>query len=167
MKYRHAFFLSLFLLSSLATAESLDGPRIGVTYLDHKTQSYLKNEKQVELTSSSIIQFGWQYETRFFSIPEGPQGIVEFVPLVGGFEQGLAIPSATALAGLRFNNGVEVLVGPNVSPSSTGVALAIGHTSQMGGLNLPINLAYVSTPNGGRISVLIGFNAQSKYKNNP
>ena len=140
------------------SAERLNGPRIGVTYLDEKTMAYLE-EQEVEISSSSLIQFGWQFETKFFSTKNGPEGITEFVPLIGGFEQGLLVPSATWLVGLRLRNGLEVAVGPNFSVNSTGVAFTIGHTSRFGELNIPINLAYVTTKNGARISLLFGFNA--------
>ena len=151
-------FLTLFSICGLVNAERLSGPRIGVTYLDKQTQDYLKGN-DINLTAPAIMQFGWQFERKFFSTKSGPEGITEIVPLVGGFEQGLFAPSVSFLVGLRSRSGFEFVVGPNLSITSTGVVFAVGKSTKMGEMNVPVNLAYATTKNGGRISLLIGFNA--------
>ncbi len=85
---------------SLATRSSvqLDGPRFGVTFLNGQ----LARELNDMFGAQPIIsQFGWQVENQFFTLPTGTSGVVEFVGLIGGFEQGLFLPSATMLVGIR------------------------------------------------------------------
>jgi hypothetical protein len=88
--------------------------------------------------------------------------VVEFIALVGGFEQQLFMPSATMLVGIRNYRGMELGFGPNISLTGTAIAFAAGVTIQSNGINFPINLAYVPSPSGGRVSLLFGFNAISR-----
>lgn len=147
--------------STLATRSSLqlDGPRFGVTFLDGQLARDLEDMFGAQ---PLISQFGWQVENQFFTLPNGTSGIVEFVGLLGGFEQGLLLPSATMLVGMRNYRGMEFGFGPNVSLAGASLAFAVGVTVQSYGINFPINLAYVPSANGGRLSFLLGFNAISR-----
>lgn len=78
--------------------------------------------------------------------------------MIAGMEQGLAIPTANILLGLRTANDNEFVVGPNVSPSGIGLTAAVGKTFHAGPLNLPVNLAVVSNGQGIRYSVTFGWN---------
>jgi len=137
----------------------LDGPRFGVTFLDGQIARDLQD---MFGTQPIISQFGWQIENQFFTLPTGTSGIVEFVGLIGGFEQGLFLPSATMLVGMRNYRGMEIGFGPNLSLAGTSLAFAAGVTIQSYGINFPLNLAYVPSQNGGRLSFLVGFNAVSR-----
>ncbi|MEJ7659823.1 MAG: hypothetical protein WKG07_09440 [Hymenobacter sp.] len=57
--------------------------------------------EQVKDLNRFLTQFGWQFESRLFQLPNGVSGLVELVPLVGGLEQGHFIPSVSGLLGLR------------------------------------------------------------------
>jgi hypothetical protein len=108
-----------------------------------------------------VTQFGWQEEIRFFSVEEGPTGLMELVGLIGGTEQGLFLPSLSWLAGVRMPDGSEFAVGPNLSISGSAYVIAAGITRQYGSLNFPMNISVVLSKKGLRISFLIGFNAKT------
>jgi hypothetical protein len=134
---------------------SLSGPRLGVTLISGEMAEKIRDNYD---SKPFVTQFGWQFEWRFFSVENGPSGVVECVPLIGGLEQGLFLPSLTVPIGMRMSNGFEFGVGPNVSLSGFAVALAIGVTAQTGALNIPVNFSLVPSKSGTRFSLLIGFN---------
>ena len=158
-------------------AAKFGGPRFGFTYITSGTQS----SRLTEMGKNPLItQFGWQFETRLFNVDKGPSGIIEFVPLIGGMEQGLFLPSANLLIGMRGSGtkSFEFAVGPNLSISGLGMVFAIGTNFRSGSVNFPVNLAYVPSVSskefnynsnsdvivqtGHRISLTIGFNLRKK-----
>lgn len=143
-------------LDSRNQVANLSGPRFGVTILTGETADRLRDDYDA---APVILQFGWQFEWQFFSTDTGPTGVVEVVPLIGGLEKGLFLPSLSALVGLRFLSGFEFGFGPNVSVSGFSIALAVGKTFQSGQLNWPVNFSVVPSQKGARFSLLLGFNA--------
>lgn len=139
---------------------SLDGPRLGFTVLTGGVVD--KAREHVSDLSPFLTQFGWQFEGRLFRMPNGVSGLVEFVPLVGGLEQGQFIPSLSGLLGIRGPKGFELGVGPNVTPLGANVVLAMGTSFRSNGINFPVNLAVVPGNGGARISLLVGFNARHR-----
>ncbi|TDN36701.1 hypothetical protein E4631_14095 [Hymenobacter sp. UV11] len=136
----------------------LSGPRLGFTVL---TDGVLNRARDhVSDLNPFMTQFGWQFESRLFRLPNGVSGLVELVPLVGGLEQGKFIPSVSGLLGLRGPNGLEFGLGPNVTPLGADIVLAVGTSFRSNGINFPINLAVVPGHGGARISLLIGFNSR-------
>lgn len=138
----------------------LDGPRLGFTVLTGGVLN--KAREEVDDLKPFLTQFGWQFETRLFRMPNGVSAVAEFVPLVGGLEQGKFIPSLSGLLGIRGPKGFEFGVGPNVTPLGANLVLALGTSYRANGINFPINLAVVPGNGGARISLLFGFNAR-KY----
>ena len=134
----------------------LGGPRVGFTSLSPGVIERLK-EKHFEVRPL-ITQFGWQFEKQFYSKSSGLAALSEWVVLVGGLEQGLAVPSLNWIVGLRTREGAEFGVGPNVTPAGAALAIAAGITFRTGALNIPINVAMVPSKDGVRVSVLSGFN---------
>jgi hypothetical protein len=124
---------------------SLGGPRFGVSYINgggyDKLLEAVRKAKPDSEVDPFMTQFGWQVEYRMFRTSRGVTALTEFIPLVGGMDQGLALPSATWLVGLRMPNGFEFGVGPNVGLSGAGMMAGMGYTVDLGGLNIPINLA--------------------------
>ena len=57
-----------------------------------------------------LSQFGWQFETRFLSTPDGVAGLSEWIPLVAGVGLVLAegITARTATLNFPFNVGVSL-----------------------------------------------------------
>ncbi len=169
MTFKNLLFFALFSCTiakaqtsdpSIITPINLDGPRVGLTYIaPGKLAEKLKKDYDV---NPFITQFGWQFETRYFSLPNGTAGLVEGVLLVGGLEQGKFLPSANLLIGIRNKRGIEFGFGPNVSLAGASFVLAAGATFQSNYVNFPINIAIVPASDGIRISLLTGFNARKK-----
>jgi hypothetical protein len=132
-----------YLFSSIpaqAEASELSGPRIGITALTPGSSSNF-------VGSNHLIQYGWQLETKF-SDGDGLNGLVEWVFLVGGMEQGYFLPSISSLVGLRQESGFEFGAGPNLSISGIGFVTAVGYNFKSGAMNLPVNIFWVpSTSN--------------------
>ncbi len=139
----------------------LSGPRVGFTVLSERYADNIIEEFGRDI-NPFITQFGWQFETRIFTLDSGMSGLFEFVPLVGGLEQGKFLPSVSGLIGLRTAKGFEFGVGPNVSLGGAGLVMAIGTNFQSQGINFPVNLAVAPSKDGARFSLLFGFNAR-KY----
>ena len=139
----------------------LNGPRFGITYI---TEGKLTErlEEEFDATSPLITQFGWQFETQIFNIEGGPAGLVEFIPLIGGLDQGAFLPSASLMFGLRGSEGFEFGFGPNISPAGTGVVLALGTSFTSGNVHFPLNFAVVPSKEGTRLSLMLGFNYRKR-----
>jgi hypothetical protein len=138
-----------------ARSLSLSGPRVGFTFLSDGIVEKLA-ERQISV-GSSISQFGWQFERQFYTKSGGVTAVTEWVALLGGLEQGVAIPSLSWLVGLRTKDGAEFGVGPNVTPAGVALAISAGVTFRAGVLNVPMNFAVVPTRAGMRVSMLTGF----------
>ncbi len=144
----------------VVTPVNLDGPRVGFTYIaPGKTADRLMENFDVK---PFITQFGWQFETRYFSLPNGTAGLVEGVILIGGLEQGVFLPSANLLVGIRNSRGVEFGFGPNLSLAGASFVLAAGFTFHSDYVNFPVNFALVPSADGMRFSLLTGFNARRR-----
>jgi hypothetical protein len=143
-------------LPPVARAVGLEGPRFGFTSLspgiiDRATENHVE-------IRPLITQFGWQFEKRFYNMGTGLTAMNEWVILVGGLEQGLAIPSLNWMVGLRTREGAEFGIGPNLTPMGAALALAAGVTFRAGAMNIPMNVAVVPSKDGVRVSMLTGFN---------
>jgi hypothetical protein len=138
-----------------AKSISLAGPRFGLTILSDDTIAKLQ-EHDINVRST-ISQFGWQFEHEFYSKQDGPTVLNEWVFLLGGLDQGVAIPSLNWLVGLRTREGTEFGIGPNITPAGVALAVAAGITLRAGVINVPVTLAAVPSKYGTRVSVLTGF----------
>ena len=178
----------LMIISVNAQIQQLAGPRIGMTFITsgstadflHEGFSYVDEEKQPlgETGSAFTTQYGWQWESRFADGGGEVVGIVEWVALVAGMEQGKFLPSLTSVIGARTANGFEAGVGPSLSLSGVGMVFAIGKNFKSGSLNMPVNLVFMpgkdtdgswyneiddsyndyTYSSGARISLMVGFN---------
>ena len=74
----------------------------------------------ISTSDPTISQFGWQFEHEFYSKQDGPTVLNEWVFLLGGLDQGVAIPSLNWLVGLRTKEGTEFGIGPNITPARCG-----------------------------------------------
>lgn len=139
----------------LAKSVSLSGPRFGFTSLSDGVVEKL-HERSIDVRPS-ITQFGWQFEKQFYSRNSGVAAVNEWVVLLGGLEQGEALPSLSWLVGLRTQEGTEFGVGPNITPAGVALAVAAGVTLRVGVMNVPMNVAVVPSKAGTRVSFLTGF----------
>jgi hypothetical protein len=186
--------LGLGLLTASAQIQKLAGPRIGMTFITagstadflHKGFDYVQYEDEYEDAEHKLgetgdaftTQYGWQWESRFADGGGDVVGIVEWVALVAGMEQGKFLPSLTSVIGARTANGFEAGVGPSLSLSGVGMVFAIGKNFKSGSLNMPVNLVFMpgkdtdgswyneiddsyndyTYSSGARISLMVGFN---------
>ena len=164
-----AFTLTTIVIAAPAAAQTipppartvtLSGPRFGLTMLGEGVVAKLR-ERSIEVTPT-ISQFGWQFEKQFFSSQSGLTAVTEWVGLLGGLEQSVALPSLSWMVGVRTREGAEFGIGPNVTPAGTALAIAAGVTFRAGVLNVPVNMAIVPSKAGTRISVLTGFNLRGR-----
>ncbi|MCA9733232.1 MAG: hypothetical protein H6696_08595 [Deferribacteres bacterium] len=82
------------------------------------------------------------------------------------------LPSATLAFGVRFPNGIELGMGPNVqylgvdkedkAGLQTALTIAFGKTFSYGLVNLPVNLAFTTNPDGNRLSLVFGYALKKK-----
>lgn len=59
-----------------------------------------------------ITQFGWQLERQFFTRSSGVTMVTEWIGLLGGLDQGVALPSLSWMVGVRTRDGAEFGIGP-------------------------------------------------------
>lgn len=144
---------------------NLGGPRLGISVVTGNGDLWQRLED--EKMGRSISQFGWHFEYQVIPEGGGPQFVVQLVPLIAGVEYGKFIPSGTLAMGVRFPNGIEFGLGPNIlligkndmgkSPAKTALVLGIGKSFNYGGVSIPLNLVYATNPDGNRISVIFGY----------
>ena len=179
-----------FTISSYAQVESLAGPRLGVVAITPgitadmiNTKFDLDIDQDVigETGNAFVTLYGWQWESRFADGGD-VTGIVEWIALIGGMEQGLFLPSISSLVGARMSSGLEFAAGPNLSLSGIGMVFGVGYNIKSGSLNIPVNIAFVPSlekqnsrdirdendyyigeedftyNTGSRISITLGFN---------
>ncbi len=116
------------------------GPRIGFTIIGNGWAADAIRDRN---KTPFITQFGWQFETRIFTLSEGTTAVFEFVPLFGGIEQGMFLPSISALMGIRGKKGAEFAIGPNLSLTGAGMVIAVGSSFHSENVYFPINLAVI------------------------
>ena len=135
---------------------NLSGPRFGLTMLSDGVVTKLAEH---DITVRPVVsQFGWQFEKRLLMNDAGGSVLMEWVPLLSGLEQGVALPSLNWLVGVRTSTGTEFGIGPNITPIGVGLVVAAGVTVRSGALNIPLNVAVASSKSGTRVSIMTGFN---------
>jgi hypothetical protein len=133
---------------------SMSGPRMGVTFV---SGTHGRDVMRQHNLSSPMSQFGWHFEQITRPQGGGPMFVVQEVLLLGAVEQGTVVPAGTLLLGIRFPNGFEFGLGPNATPVGTALAIGAGWRLQYGGVAVPFNVAFVTSPGALRISFLTGY----------
>lgn len=137
----------------------LSGPRVGATY-------FTRNNSDLGIVEAPdfplVSQFGWQLETRYFTLENGTQGLIEFIGLIGGMDQGYFLPNASVLIGIRDSKGLEIGFGPNISVTGAAFVIAAGMSFRTENVYIPMNLAFTASPKNPRISLLVGFNGRRR-----
>jgi hypothetical protein len=147
-------------LPPVAKTADLSGPRFGLTLLPDGVVKKLA-ERDIDV-GPHISQFGWQFEKQFYTKTSGVTMVTEWVALVGGLEQSVALPSLSWVVGVRTRDGAEFGIGPNITPAGTALVLATGMTFRAGVVNVPVNVAVVPSKLGSRVSVLTGFSLRRR-----
>lgn len=138
----------------------LSGPRVGGTYIPSIKQYNLGERfgDSAFTPSPFISQFGWQFEWRYFEAANGSQGLFELIPLIGGLDQGMILPSLNLIVGYRDASGFEIGAGPNLNLMDPGFVIAAGYNFSSGYMNFPVNVGLTPSRSGMRFTVLVGFN---------
>jgi hypothetical protein len=147
-------------LPPVAKTADLSGPRFGLTLLSEGVVDELA--KRDIAVGPHVSQFGWQFERQFFTNGGPVTMVTEWVALVGGLEQSVALPSLSWMVGVRTRDGAEFGIGPNITPAGTALVLATGMTFRAGALNIPVNVAVVPSKVGARVSLLTGFSLRRR-----
>ena len=147
-------------LPPVAKTADLSGPRFGLTLLSQGVVDELA-KRDIEV-GPHISQFGWQFERQFFTKGGPVTMVTEWVALVGGLEQGVALPSLSWMVGVRTRDGAEFGIGPNITPAGTALVFATGMTFRAGAVNIPLNVAVVPSKVGARVSLLTGFSLRRR-----
>ena len=124
----------------LSPSKRYGGPRIGLTYL---SEGFISDKVGAQF----ISQFGWQFETRLFKLADGSGALFEVIPVIGGLDRGMFLPSISTVFGYRLANGIEFGIGPNLSLSGVGLVYAIGFSFKAGAVTFPINLVFAPSTN--------------------
>ncbi|RYD72724.1 MAG: hypothetical protein EOP53_21410 [Sphingobacteriales bacterium] len=134
----------------------LGGPRVGVVFIGPgRTRDTIRD---LWHTGPVMSQFGWGFETRLFTTKQGASGTISFLPMITGVEQGLFLPSISAMVGVRTPGGIEFGVGPNLSLRGAGLDFTAGTTLEIQGLQIPIQIHAIPSNKGFVVSFLTGFN---------
>ena len=139
----------------------MSGPRFGLTVLNQESVDTLVERRQISIRPM-VSQFGWQFERRLYTNGDGVTMLMEWVPLISGLDQGVALPSLNWLTGLRTSSGTEFGIGPNITPLGVGLVVAAGVTVRTGALHVPFNFAVATSKSGARVSILTGFNVRRR-----
>ena len=139
----------------------MTGPRFGFTVLNQESVDALFEKRNITV-KPLVSQFGWQFERRLYTNGDGVTMLMEWIPLVSGLEQGLALPSLNWLVGVRTSSGTEFGLGPNITPLGVGLVAAAGVTVKTGALHVPFNFAIATSESGARVSVMTGFNVRKR-----
>jgi hypothetical protein len=142
-------------LPPLPKTANLSGPRFGLTLLSDGIVQKLA-DRDIDVRPH-ISQFGWQFEKQFYTRESGVTMVTEWVGLIGGLEQNVALPSLSWLVGVRTRDGAEFGLGPNVTPAGTALVFAAGMTFRTGAMNVPVNVAVIPSKAGTRVTLLTGF----------
>ena len=170
LKSKYFFLIIFMILSGIVKAQEdeedifyeplkLAGPRVGITYVSGDLGKMMVENG----ISPYLSQFGWQFETRYFTTRTGFQGLIETVILVGGLETDNPTLSGSLLVGFRTAAGFEAGAGPSISTSGGhSFVMAIGHTAKTEYVNIPINFAIDPSSSAVKYSLLVGFNIRKR-----
>lgn len=143
--------------------ELIIGPRVGANYVLTTPADF--NARVSAFYGGggyfpAMSVFGAVVEQRILLGESRSHFAFQEVLAVTGLEQGLSIPSLVLLMGFRASSGLELGLGPRLTPTGVGVAVAVGWTFAYRGVFVPVDLSFV-LPSGDQPSVLAlttGFN---------
>lgn len=134
------------------------GPRYGVIWLSPQIADSVTAHNKNQKINPTTSLFGWEFQRELLRNPKGIVPVSSLVLGLAGLDQGLVLPSATWVVGMRTPEDIEFGIGPNVSPAGAALAVSAGMTFHSGQLNIPFDLTYVSSKLGTRFSLTTGFN---------
>jgi hypothetical protein len=109
-----------------------------------------------------ISLFGITVEQRILLGQTKSHFAFQEVVLVGGLEQGIALPEGAVLIGYRDASGFEFGAGPILHIGGVGVIVAMGYTISFKGMYVPVDLSLIipTSKRPASIGLTTGFNFQ-------
>jgi len=141
------------------------GPRIGGSYIMDTPENFTSSVHSVYPSGSyfpAVTLFGITVEQRILLGQTKSHFAFQEVVLLGGLEQGIALPEGALLIGYRDYSGFEIGIGPILQLAGIGVVAAAGFTFSFQGMYVPVDVSFI-IPNAGRkasIALTTGFNFQ-------
>jgi hypothetical protein len=140
------------LLSLEASADDLEPPkvstqhgfRMGYTY-GHKINHQIG---PIDIRSPHMSTLGYEVTETVESGVEGFRFIAVQNILLSGLEQGLALPSFTAMVGYEVFGIAQVGVGANFGLSGARLIIAGGFNPAVGDFQLPLHVHFIPDPDG-------------------
>jgi len=145
------------------------GPRIGGSYILVTPEDFTSSVNELYPGGSYfpvVTLFGVTLEQRILLGQTKSHFAFQEVLLVGGLEQGVALPEGAFLIGYRDFSGLEFGVGPILHMRGFGVVAAVGWTFSYQGVYVPVDISLI-IPNADRpasISITTGFNFQIRRR---
>jgi hypothetical protein len=145
------------------------GPRIGGSYIFDTPENFSTSIATLYPAGNYFpvfTLFGITFEQRILLGETRSHFAFQEVVLVGGLEQGIALPEAAILIGYRDFSGFEFGIGPIVHMQGLGVLAALGWTFSYAGVFVPVDISLI-IPNRDRpaaIAVTTGFNFEISRK---
>jgi hypothetical protein len=137
----------------------LSGPRVGVSVVSGIPGDRLRSE--FGGVDPFMTEFGWLSEQ--FVTPG--TGRINFVfremVLIGGIEQGKFFPSLITSVGIRQQPGLELGVGPSLSPLGVGLSATVGWNFLVGTTAVPVNVVFSRNGDATRLMLITGFGIET------
>ena len=135
-------------------AQVTHGFRIGYTYghnLDRNTN--------FDIRSSHMSTMGYEITEAIDSGLDGFRIVFVQNLVVSGLEQGLALPSLSALVGYELFGIAQMGVGGNFGVTGARMIIAAGFNPQAGNFQVPVHMHFIPDPSGDwRIGLSTGVN---------
>jgi hypothetical protein len=141
------------------------GPRIGASYILDTPEDFTSSVKSLYPSGSyfpAVTLFGVTVEQRILLGETKSHFAFQEVVLIGGLEQGIALPEGALLIGYRDFSGFEFGIGPILHLRGVGVVVAAGYTISFRGMFVPVDLSVIipSADRRASIGITTGFNFQ-------
>jgi len=141
------------------------GPRVGVSGTIVLPDAFSSSVRALYPSGTYfpvVTLFGVTVEQRILLGNTRSHFAFQEVVLVGGLEQGIALPEGALLIGYRDYSGFEIGIGPILHLAGVGVVAAAGFTFSFKGMFVPVDLSVI-IPNMGQpasVALTTGFNFQ-------
>jgi hypothetical protein len=141
------------------------GPRMGVSGTVDAPSDFSDRVSSIYPAGSYfpvVTLFGITVEQRILLGRTRSHFAFQEVILVGGLEQGIALPEGALLIGYRDYSGFEIGAGPILHLAGIGVVVAAGFTFSFSGMFIPLDLSVIIPTMNRPASVALttGFNFQ-------
>jgi hypothetical protein len=145
------------------------GPRIGGSYILDTPENFTAGVSTLYPGGSyfpAVTVFGVTIEERILLGQTRSHFAFQEVLLIGGLEQGVALPEGAFLIGYRDYSGFEFGIGPILHIGGISVVAAVGWTFAYQGVYVPVDVSLIipNTDRPASISFTTGFNFQISRK---